>query len=706
MDRADLRRFLLVGAVGFGAQVLQVLAVREVLGLVEGSEAAIGVALAGWLLGGAAGTLPGRRASERAADPERLLALAAPAAAILGAAALLAVRLVHWVLPLAPGQPPGLGTGLLLAGVGGFLPAVGFGIAFPAAARLLGGARAFAVEACGALAGGVLFTFALAPFVPPAGVAALVLSVAGAAGLAAAPRPAAAALVLGIAGVLAGPSLERASRAAHYAAFLPGHELLATAQSPRGPLDVLGLRGQASLYRHGHLDFTSPDPEGAALPAHLALCLHPSPRTVFLAGGGPGVLREMLLEPVERIDFADPDPAAIAAVESHLSPEDRAALRDPRVRRIAGDPRAALREAEGIYDVVALLGLEPSTAAANRFYTTDFFEAATGATREGGLLVLSLRGFGEYAPPDLVDRNHVVLKSMHWSFRPGVLPGEAGFVVGSKPGMSAGWFRAPGAEILAGRFRERGVRSAGMRAEHFHLLVPEGETARLEALYGTPAGILDSNSDSHPSGYFRTFLLRAAESGWPAGLLPGPASAWAIAAILVAAVLLLGFRGRPGDASVASTGFCGMGAVVVILLGYQCSRGDLYGEMGLVASLFMAGLAYGSLRGKLPEFGARDWHLVVPVSVGVGAYGHPLLALLISLAVGLAVGAFLRSVLAEGGDPGRIYALDLAGSALGALLVGTWILPAFGTLGTCVLLGGLKTASGLAARIRTPASPP
>ncbi len=61
--------------------------------------------------------------------------------------------------------------------------------------------------------------------------------------------------------------------------------------------------------------------------------------------------------------------------------KDRAALSDPRVTVLAEDPSAALRRFAHDLDVVALFGVEPSTAAANRFFTAEFYAEAARALK-------------------------------------------------------------------------------------------------------------------------------------------------------------------------------------------------------------------------------------------------------------------------------------------------------------------------------------
>ena len=695
-----------VAGVGFAAQVFQALAIREVLGQVEGSEAVLGAALAAWLLGGAAGVLLGRRAAARTSEPARLLGLSAIAAAALAILGLLAVRFARGWLPLAPGEVPGIGTGLLIAAGGGFVPAIGYGFAFPLGARLLDGKGAYAVEAAGALLGGALFTFVLAPLVPPAGIAALALGVSAAPFLGAARLAAGIAVAVGIAGVVAGPFLERTTRAAAWKVYLPGHTLLATGQSRYGPLDVIGLGKQASLYRHGHLDFTSPDPEGAALKAHLALCLHPAPKRVFVAGGGPGVVREMLLEPIDSLVYADPDPEALTLSGDWIDPADRAAFRDPRVRIVATDPRAAIRDARGAYDVIALFGYEPSTAAANRFYTHDFFREVERALARDGILVLSLRGTGEYRAPDLLRRNaRILLGFFQTNLLGRMVPGEAGFIVAH--GDSSDFSSDP--SVLARRFRDRGIRTAGMVPEHFDLVFPPGEADRLAldldlAIPFRVGAWFRVNYDREPVSFHETLLLRAAEQGSLLRHLKEPSVPWVIAGAVLLAVLALAVFGRPADASVAGTGFTGMGVAVAILLGYQSSRGDLYAEIGLLGGLFMAGIAAGScgLGGSLRRWDALVLGTVVFVPLaGLG----PWACLPGAFLAGIVTGATFPAALAAGGDASRLYALDLAGSAAGALLVGTVFLPATGVPGVMGILVAVKTIGVVTAWIRAPGLP-
>jgi hypothetical protein len=66
---------------------------------------------------------------------------------------------------------------------------------------------------------------------------------------------------------------------------------------------------------------------------------------------------------------------------------------------------------------------------------------------------------------------------------------------------------------------------------------------------------------------------------------------------------------------------------------------------------------------------------------------------------------FAQAAAAESGGPAvaaaRLYSADLAGAALGALLVSAWLVPLFGVTTVCLLTAGLNAAAGAIAWGRT-----
>jgi len=183
---------------------------------------------------------------------------------------------------------------------------------------------------------------------------------------------------------------------------------------------------------------------------------------------------------------------------------------------------------------------------------------------------------------------------------------------------------------------------------------------------------------------------------------------------------------RVGIASVpiaiVTTGFGGMAFDLLVIFAFQAFYGYVYQQIGLLITAFMAGLSLGgwvmtrrveriekgkSLLLRLEGAIAAYW-LLFPIVLtilyaqagrpGVStAIGPILLALnalagfLVGMEFPLASKMYLRVSLSE--TAGILYASDLVGAFVGALLVSAMLLPALGVLETCLLVVILKLGS-------------
>ena len=161
---------------------------------------------------------------------------------------------------------------------------------------------------------------------------------------------------------------------------------------------------------------------------------------------------------------------------------------------------------------------------------------------------------------------------------------------------------------------------------------------------------------------------------------------------------------------------------LLVIFAFQAFYGYVYQQIGLLVTAFMAGISLGGLimtrrverieKGKsllmrLEGAIAACW-LLFPIVLailyaqagrpGVSAAVGPILLILNTLAgflVGmefpLASKMYLRASPSE--TAGILYASDLLGAFLGALLVSAMLLPALGVLETCLLVAVLKLGS-------------
>jgi spermidine synthase len=175
---------------------------------------------------------------------------------------------------------------------------------------------------------------------------------------------------------------------------------------------------------------------------------------------------------------------------------------------------------------------------------------------------------------------------------------------------------------------------------------------------------------------------------------------------------------------IATTGFTGMAADLILIFAFQSLYGFVFHWVTLLITSFMVGLSLGGLlmTRRAAWFGkersillrlelslALYW-VLMPVTLGI-AYSrmdHPAiyssvqgLFLLLNAVAGFLVGAqfpvasrlWLVSRGEVGGTAGALYASDLVGAFLGAVILSVILIPVLGVLQTCVVAVLLKSGS-------------
>ena len=164
-----------------------------------------------------------------------------------------------------------------------------------------------------------------------------------------------------------------------------------------------------------------------------------------------------------------------------------------------------------------------------------------------------------------------------------------------------------------------------------------------------------------------------------------------------------------------------MALQVLLLLGFQAIFGYVYSALAILIGAFMVGLALGSWRSlhrlrRCPDAASETLLRRLGVLQIVAALAPLLLFAVFQTCstVGSSVGAFLSAHLLfpalallcgvlggyqfpvasrvffsgkESRGPGTLYALDLVGACLGAVLLSGYLVPVFGFLNTSILIG-------------------
>jgi len=579
-------------------------------------------------------------------------------------------------------------------------------------------------EAVGSAAGGLVAGLLLVRYWSSLEIACLltVVNLLAACGLGLAARPlryAAMGLLVAIAAGLGLAGVPQRLEAFSQKRFWRGFQLVATRNSLYGSLAVVATEGSRTVYENGVVLFNVPDPAAAEEAVHYALLEHPSPRSLLLIGGGlNGSIAQALRHPtLERVDYVELDPAILELARDCFPGEWLALRADPRVHVHVTDGRLFLKTTELTFDVIVVNLPEPQNAQLNRFFTVEFFREAARKLTPAGLLSFQLRSSENYMSAELAE----FLRSINQTLR-AVFP-----EVTAIPGDTIHFFAArqagtlaSGADQLLARLHARRLATSYVSEYFIPYRMAPGRMADLGAQLRTGPGAAPApiNRDFAPVAYYFDVALWssqfnqgyrrlfAAMAGAGFGAMAAAFAAM-LAALMVGGRFLTAGRRRTQFAagfSTAATGFAMIGLEMLLLLAFQAVYGYVYRQLAVVIAAFMAGMALGSWLAL--RRGARGMRVLAVTQVLAAAAPLVLLGLIHALSrasgtLNLVASqiAFPALALASGmlggfefpvasrmvQRPGRLYALDLAGSCLGAVLFSAWLVPVFGFFKTALL---------------------
>ena len=513
-----------------------------------------------------------------------------------------------------------------------------------------------------------------------------------------------------------------------------GYDLQYYQNSNYGNIAVTERGDEFTFYSDGIPIATAPHPDTAFVEelAHLPMLHHHSPRKVLIVGGGiGGLINEVVKHPVEKVDYAELDPLMIEAAQSFSTPLTKFELSNPKVAIHYIDGRLFMSRGQEHYDVIIINLPSPSNLQLNRFYTKEFFETAEARLSRDGILAITCPGSLSHMGEELANLNACVYRTLHDVF-PYVraIPGESNFFLASRsPEIS---IAEPA--LLAQRLQDRTLKTRLLTDFHIRYKLDKArESWLLHSLDQVPE--VRINRDFAPSGLFYDISLWSALVSDRFGSvfkLMGKANLWVFLiplAIFVAAFLAVRRRiPKLGAASVAvaivTTGFAGMAFDMVLILAFQSLYGYVYQMIALLTATFMVGLAIGSiLMTRIMSRIANNKSLLMKLESLVLAYSvlvpviliafHPHLGqptifalvqaviLVLSLVSGVLVGSefplankiYLRGTGRVGEVAGALYACDLVGAWIGALIVSIWLFPVLGIVNTCILIACLKVVS-------------
>lgn len=733
-ERHHLRTTALpVVAYGFASLAGQILLLRELVAVLRGTELAYGIGLCAWLVWSAAGVWIGGVTASRRRSPPAWLSASVCVLASAVPVALWCVRVVRGLLlrGLAPGEALTVGE-MLLVGTAAVAPlclvsGVAFSVCLQAGSLTLGPRATPTVYGCVALgdlvAGALLSTRVMTEYLQLT-VACLCAAVAMAL-LAAGARSGRAAVAWALPAFgfwflsFSDPVVRLELAGAQH---IVGERLavVGTLNSVHGNI-IATQRGTVStFFQNGEKLYSASDPAACEEVQYIPLVTGASGYRVLMLGGAvSGEVGEVLKYGPERLDVVEFDPRRLEMARLVLEPETLDALSDPRVRLLTGDGRLMLRRALEAYDLIIVLASAPTTLAANRTYTVEFFREARARLHEGGTVAVAVPGDASYLGEQAAALAGCVYASMSAVFDDvSVLPGGTMYLLGT---------RGDGRHTLDPAAAAETLRSLNLDNKYLQPSVvrwserlDKRRMAQMRDRLAEYRGSLNRDFAPVCCQYAISYRAHLTERGVRTGRVERtldlarsvPVAAFlAIAALVAAGAAVLARRRKGGWffvlATLAAAAFAGMVGEVLVLLTYQALHGYVYQRVALVLGAALAGTAVGSLV-LAPRFlftrhalavtavALAGTVLAVPFAMGATSGRVPLAgdaaAVLLSLAIGTLVGAAYPLACAEGrGDAARrgatAYAADLAGAAAGALVGSIILVPTRGFVATAAVAG-------------------
>nr|WP_320192507.1 fused MFS/spermidine synthase [uncultured Desulfobacter sp.] len=453
-------------------------------------------------------------------------------------------------------------------------------------------------------------------------------------------------------------------------------------ETPYGRVVVTEKEKSFTFFQNNQPLFDTRNTAMAEKTVHYPLSQVKSPERVLVISAISGIFKEFAKYDLSSIDYVEIDPSVTEALFSYgfLARQDR-------VRMIHQDARQWLASTDQMYDAVILTLSDPDTFQVNRFFTRTFFALVAQHLKPGGVFSFSMTGYDNYPSAPLVE----IISSMYNTLKTCfghvlILPGEQLFFLsGNRQKFS---LNIP--ELL----REKGVSTRHVQ-NTFHGDISSERIAFLNEF-------LDPNAPLNQD--FSPVLIRISFKKWFLKFNTSPQ----IFSLAVGILLVIWVVAVKGSESVLFfTGFFSMGAEMLILFVFQIFFGYVYVKVGMIVTIFLAGLLPGAYTGgKVLDARAGRWIAAADISLAV--LMAAIAGILTWIPAMLNENACFVAAFGFGFFCGfefpcaakiqhdrlsvvtRLFAADLAGAAFGVLFFTLVLVPGIGLIKAALVLAAVK----------------
>jgi spermidine synthase len=656
----------------------------------HGNELTYGLVVSFWLLGAGIGSFLGRKINEdKLYLPFLILALYLPVSIYL-------LRFLPGILGYKPGEIFSLSLLLIETSFLLFPVYLNFGLIFALGQKkfsrlsksdLKGITRPYIVDSIGDLLGGIFFSYVFVSFLYPGRKPLLVsflfiLPVVILKGKKFIP------LILIFLAVLLFPGLKNSIKKT-YEKLYTGFAVESIIETKYGRYMEIKKDEQSSLFSNGVLSYTYPDKITSEY-IHIPLLLSPyhEKEILYLGLAGPDIIKE--LTKYDNFTIVHPDARFQKTLEKHI---DNESLK--KINYIASDPRLFLKRTNRKFDAVFLGIGDPLSISSNRFYTQEFSELLYERINNEGIVSFSISSGEDYLNETTLDYNSLIF----WTFR---------FVFSNYliiPGYNSRYIFSNAPITYEERRIKEELEKLNLQYLDEYIInsyLPAFRIKEFEEQLNN--NFIGQNSDKKPRAFLLALLHYMEKHNQAISFLKPLFNAPVFLVFLLLPVPIIfrktGFR-------ISLIGAVSIGISYCCIVSLQIIYGNVYHLVGLITGLFMFGVGTGTY---LTEKTKLQKNLKVPfltlaillsiqfliIRVESPIFWIFLLIPFISFICGAVVGwtytnagKILEAEGAKYSVAPSVYAFDLIGGSVGALLFSFLFLPVFGIMPTILSFTGI-----------------
>lgn len=474
--------------------------------------------------------------------------------------------------------------------------------------------------------------------------------------------------------------------------LLPGAGVTGTHDTPYGNVTTGEYAGAKSIYYNHRLLSYTDDVAEREEDVHYAMLQSENPeRVILISGSLKSHIGEILKYPAKEITYIERDPF-LATIEKISTDTIRTQVTISR-----DDPFRAIRKMKMPVDVILLLVPPPSTILLNRFYTVEFFGEARKKLRPGGIFMCTPGVSGNYYNSESAGMYSSIFNSLKTTFT-NVLPiaGNKLYFIASDKELSAS---------VTSLVRSRNIQNTYVGPDYLSDDLIETKTAEF-------LSIIDSatrkNTSDSPVAYFsHQSLIFSMNPGEKTPSIVLMSLIFALPAVLIRRRNIVMYSGASALA----------GFEIIQLITLQQNAGNMYQLTGILIAGLMAGLAAGAgteFR-RAGSFTLTTKGIVLIVfyfftgiffshaAMIVSEFLLVAILLVLSFVPSFITGNIFRQLTEEKGKEfaSGIYSADLAGSALGFILISSLSLPLLGIQTSLFMLSLVIFAGFLIGSVRS-----